>query len=73
VLGITRVVDEDDATIAAQTPFMLVQTLVEGPSTLHLAGIYHDKFLRRADGLVLLHRDVVHDTEVLATALVYPV
>jgi anthranilate 1,2-dioxygenase small subunit len=73
VLGITRVVDEDESTIAAQTPFMLVQTLVEGPSTLHLAGIYYDKFLRRADGLVLFHRDVVHDTEVLATALVYPV
>jgi len=39
VLGITRVLGETETTITAQTPFLLMQTLIEGPSTVHLAGV----------------------------------
>lgn len=73
VLGITRVLRETDSTISSQTPFILMQTLVEGPSTVHLAGIYHDRFVREADQLLIGDRQVVHDTEILDTALAYPV
>jgi 3-phenylpropionate/cinnamic acid dioxygenase small subunit len=73
VLGLTRVLQETDQTISAQTPFLLLQTLVEGPSTVHLAGIYHDHFVRQDDRLLIASREVVHDTEILDTALAYPV
>jgi anthranilate 1,2-dioxygenase small subunit len=73
VLGITRVLKETDSTITAQTPFLLMQTLVEGPSTVHLAGVYHDRFVRQGERLLIGSREVVHDTEILATSLAYPV
>lgn len=73
VLGITRVLQEAGNTVGSQTPFILMQTLVEGPSTVHLAGVYHDRFVREGDRLLIASRQVVHDTEILDTALAYPV
>lgn len=73
VLGITRVLQEADNTVSSQTPFILLQTLVEGPSTVHLSGTYHDRFVREGDRLLIASRQVVHDTEILDTALAYPV
>lgn len=72
LLGLTRVESETPDGIHAQTPFMLVQTLVEGPSTVHLAGCYHDRFVRQDGRLLLADRQVVHDTNILANDLVYP-
>ncbi len=72
LLGQTRVHAEDAEGIHAQTPFLLVQTLVEGQSTLHLAGRYHDRFVREDGRLLLAERQVVHDTNILANDLVYP-
>ncbi|ANN66968.1 aromatic-ring-hydroxylating dioxygenase subunit beta [Bordetella bronchialis] len=74
----TRVLDESPDGIEAQSSFLLLQTLVEGPTTLHLAGFYHDVFVR-AEGastsgpLKLKERQVIYDTEILANDLVYPV
>ena len=73
VLGITRVTEESGGVICAQTPFMLLQTLVEGASTVHLVGRYYDRFVREGSRLLLSRREVVHDTEILATSLAYPV
>ncbi|WP_062365581.1 aromatic-ring-hydroxylating dioxygenase subunit beta [Variovorax paradoxus] len=73
VLGIARVLQETGNTISSQTPFILMQTLVEGPSTVHLAGVYHDRFVREGERLLLASREVIHDTEILDTALAYPV
>ena len=62
-----------DGEIRAQTAFLLMQTLVEGPTTVHLAGTIHDRFVR-VDGLAEAgERQVVHDTNILANDLVYPV
>jgi anthranilate 1,2-dioxygenase small subunit len=58
---------------AVQTPFLLIQTLVEGPSTLHLAGCYHDRFVQVDGRWLLAERQVIHDTNILANDLVYPV
>lgn len=74
LLGATRVVDESaDGAITAQTAFVLMQTLVEGPTTVHLAGKYHDRFVRVDGRLLIAERQVVHDTCILANDLVYPV
>ena len=50
-----------------------MQTLIEGPTTVHLAGNYYDRFVRDGGRLLLADRQVMHDTEILATDLVYPV
>ena len=72
MLGLVRVESEEDGVITAQTPFLLIQTLVEGPSTVHLAGCYHDRFVRVDGQLLLAERHVIHDTNILANDLVYP-
>ena len=71
-LGV-RVIDETEGGIRAQTAFLLMQTLVEGPTTLHMAGTYHDRFVRVDGRLRLAERQVIHDTNILANDLVYPV
>lgn len=70
----TRVVDETaDGEIEAEANFLLAQTLVEGPTTVHLAGRYYDRFVRSGDRLLLKERQVIYDTSILANDLVYPV
>jgi len=70
----TRVVDvNEQGEIQAEANFLLIETLVEGPSTTHLAGLYYDTFVRSGDKLLLKERQVIHDTNILANDLVYPV
>ncbi|MGN5477176.1 aromatic-ring-hydroxylating dioxygenase subunit beta [Cupriavidus basilensis] len=59
--------------IVAQANFMLLQTLVEGPTTMHMAGTYHDRFQRTGNRLLLRERQVIYDTTIIANDLVYPV
>lgn len=69
----TRVISEQDGRIAAQANFLLLQTLVEGPSTIHMAGTYDDVFVRDAQGgLLLQDRQCIYDTTLIANDLVYP-
>ena len=69
-----RIISEAaDGTIEAEANFALLQTLVEGPTTIHLAGVYYDKFKRLNGRLLLQDRQVIHDTAILANDLVYPV
>jgi len=73
-LSNTRVSHESaDGGITASCTFLLLQTLVEGPTTVHLAGAYHDRFVRENGRLKLQERQVVYDTAILANDLVYPV
>jgi anthranilate 1,2-dioxygenase small subunit len=64
---------KDDGEFGAQSNFMLLQTLVDGPTTLHLAGRYFDRFVRQENRLLLRERQAVYDTTMIATDLVYPV
>lgn len=57
----------------AQSNFILLQTLVDGPTTLHLAGRYYDRFVSTDKGLLLKERQAIYDTTMLATDVVYPV
>lgn len=74
VCGNVRVIrQESNGDFMAQTNFILLQTLVEGPTTIHLAGRYYDRFTRVNGQLKLKERQVVYDTTVIATDVVYPV
>ncbi|WP_201525022.1 aromatic-ring-hydroxylating dioxygenase subunit beta, partial [Bordetella pseudohinzii] len=66
-----RVIDADAAgQITSHASFLLMQTLVEGPTTMHLAGVYQDVFVREDGVLRLKRRDVIYDTNILANDLV---
>jgi anthranilate 1,2-dioxygenase small subunit len=74
VVGNVRVIARTDGgEVIAQSNFILLQTLVEGPTTLHLAGRYYDRFVTAAGGLLLKERQAVYDTTMIANDLVYPV
>ncbi|HRL20918.1 MAG TPA: aromatic-ring-hydroxylating dioxygenase subunit beta [Alcaligenes sp.] len=69
-----RVIDEAiNGDIEAEANFMLMQTLVEGPSTVHLVGNYFDTFTRLGGKLLIKERQVIFDTAILANDLVFPV
>jgi anthranilate 1,2-dioxygenase small subunit len=59
--------------IKAQANYLLLQTLVDGPSTIHQAGRYYDSFLRAKGKLLLKERQCVYDTVLIANDLVMPV
>jgi anthranilate 1,2-dioxygenase small subunit len=59
--------------IKAQANYLLLQTLMEGPTTIHQAGRYYDTFSRIDGRLLLQERHCVYDTLLIANDLVYPV
>lgn len=74
IISNVRVKNANDAgEVEAEAAFLLMQTLVEGPTTVHLAGTYRDVFVREDGALRLKLRDVIYDTNILANDLVYPV
>ena len=69
-----RVLEESqDGMVSAQSNFLLLQTLVEGTTTIHLTGVYADVFQRTPSTLLLKERQVIYDTSIIANDLVYPV
>ncbi|WP_296557038.1 aromatic-ring-hydroxylating dioxygenase subunit beta [Pigmentiphaga sp.] len=68
-----RVLGAEGGCVVARANYLLLQTLIEGPTTLHQAGCYHDVFVRRAGRLLLRERQCVYDTALVANDLVYPV
>ena len=68
-----RILDVGDEEIVAQSNYMLLQTLVEGATTLHQAGRLYDRFARNGNTLLLRERQAVYDTAIIANNLVYPV
>jgi 3-phenylpropionate/cinnamic acid dioxygenase small subunit len=68
-----RVIGVQGDAIKAQANYLLLQTLVDGPSTIHQAGRYYDTFIRSATKLLLKERQCVYDTVLIANDLVLPV
>jgi 3-phenylpropionate/cinnamic acid dioxygenase small subunit len=68
-----RVVEAKGDLIKAQANYLLLQTLVDGPSTVHQAGRYYDSFVRAGGKLLLKERQCVYDTVLIANDLVLPV
>jgi 3-phenylpropionate/cinnamic acid dioxygenase small subunit len=63
----------EGALIKAQTNYLLLQTLVDGPTTIHQSGRYYDTFVRQSGRLLIKERQCVYDTLLIANDLVYPV
>ena len=63
----------DGALIKAQSNYLLLQTLVDGPTTIHQSGRYYDTFVRQGGKLLIRERQCVYDTVLIANDLVYPV
>lgn len=63
----------EGATVKAQSNYLLLQTLVDGPTTLHQSGRYYDTFVRQGGRLLIRERQCVYDTVLIANDLVYPV
>ena len=59
--------------IKAQANYLLLQTLVDGPTTIHQSGRYYDTFVRHDGRLLIKERQCVYDTLLIANDLVYPV
>ncbi|BAN27523.1 aromatic-ring-hydroxylating dioxygenase subunit beta [Caballeronia insecticola] len=68
-----RILNANDEEIVAQSNYMLLQTLVEGATTLHQAGRLFDRFARNGNVLLLKERQAVYDTAMIANDLAYPV
>jgi anthranilate 1,2-dioxygenase small subunit len=69
----TRVTAESESgEVQAQANFVLLQTLVEGPSTVHMAGSYYDTFVQMEGRLLLKERQAIYDSTIIANDLVYP-
>jgi len=63
----------DGSLIKSQSNYLLLQTLVDGPTTIHQSGRYYDTFVRQGGRLLIRERQCVYDTVLIANDLVYPV
>lgn len=68
-----RVLEAAGDVAKAQSNYLLLQTLMEGPTTIQQSGRYYDTFMRRDGRLLLRDRQCVYDTLIIANDLVYPV
>jgi anthranilate 1,2-dioxygenase small subunit len=69
----TRILGIADGVIAAQSNYLVLQTLVDERTTIHQAGRYFDRFRRAGDRLLLRERHCVYDTLLIDNSLVLPV
>jgi 3-phenylpropionate/cinnamic acid dioxygenase small subunit len=68
-----RVLEANAAHIKAQSNYLLLQTLVDGPTTIQQSGRYYDTFVRANGRLLLKERQCIYDTVLIANDLVLPV
>jgi 3-phenylpropionate/cinnamic acid dioxygenase small subunit len=68
-----RVLEAKANAIKAQSNYLLLQTLVDGPTTIQQSGRYYDTFARAHGRLLLKERQCVYDTVLIANDLVLPV
>ena len=68
-----RVLEDKGESIKAQSNYLLLQTLVDGPTTIQQSGRYFDTFVRKEGKLLLKERQCIYDTVLIANDLVLPV
>jgi anthranilate 1,2-dioxygenase small subunit len=68
-----RVLEANGSLIKAQSNYLLLQTLVDGPTTIQQSGRYYDTFVRANGRLLLKERQCIYDTVLIANDLVLPV
>ena len=69
----TRIISVDGPTITAEASYLLLETLVDEPSTVQQVGKYYDVFVRNGDTLLIKDRKCVYDTVLINNCLVFPV
>ncbi len=73
LVGNVRILAAEGGTVAAQSNYVVLQTLVEERTTIHQAGRYLDRFRRRDGALRLAERHCVYESSIIDNALVFPV
>lgn len=68
-----RILSASDDAVAAQANYLVLQTLVDEPTTVHQTGRYYDRFQRAGGRLLLRERHCVYDTLLIDNSLVMPV
>jgi|APFEC2959095136_1045048.scaffolds.fasta_scaffold06408_1 3-phenylpropionate/cinnamic acid dioxygenase small subunit len=68
-----RIVDRESDILRTRTAISVHQTLVEGETSTLLVGKTLDDIRVGEAGLKFVKRDVIYDTELLASALIFPV
>lgn len=68
-----RVLQVKGDAFKAQSNYLLLQTLVDGPTTIQQSGRYYDTFVRAGGRLLLRERQCIYDTVLIANDLVLPV
>ncbi len=69
----TRVLAVEGGVVAAQSNYLVLQTLIDEKTTIHQAGRYFDRFVRSGERMLLKERHCVYDTLLIDNSLVLPV
>lgn len=56
-----------------RTGYAVLNTSVEGETTIYQSGVYEDRVVRTATGLAFHAKRVIYDTSRVATLLAYPI
>ena len=71
VLG--KIIDKGGDCIVSEANYTVIRTKFDGDSTILSAGYYHDEVVRTEQGLKLLSRLCVYDSEMIANSIIYPI
>ena len=64
---------DPEGVIAAESNYLVVETLMEAETRIFQAGRYIDRFVHADGRLLLKSRDCIYDTLLISNAMVYPV
>ena len=76
-MGTPRIVaverDLNGQRIVSEANYTVIRTKIDGASTVFSAGFYRDVVVRTPEGLKLLSRLCVYDSEMIANSVIYPI
>ena len=77
IVGTPRIVaverDLNGQRIVSEANYTVIRTKIDGASTVFSAGFYRDVVVRTPEGLKLLSRLCVYDSEMIANSVIYPI
>ncbi|AUZ62260.1 Ortho-halobenzoate 1,2-dioxygenase beta-ISP protein OhbA (plasmid) [Pseudomonas sp. XWY-1] len=77
IVGMPRVISVErdiyGERIISEANYVVVRTKLDGESTVFNSGYYRDQIVRTPEGLKLLSRLCVYDSEMIANSIIYPI
>lgn len=77
IVGTPRIIsvqrDLHGERILSEANYTVIRTKLDGESTVFSAGFYRDVIVRKPEGLKLLSRLCVYDSEMIANSIIYPI